>query len=227
MQKILVVEDEPAIADNITYALSTEGFEVTWCATGEEASAVLQNDGIDLVILDIGLPDISGFELCKEIRKTSSVPIVFLTARADEIDKVVGLEIGGDDYVVKPFSPRELAARVKAILRRAPSGGNTGGGVVTSAFTIDKQRKRICYFGKPLDLSRYEYRILEVLTGKPGWVFSRDRLMDLVWEEPEASMDRTVDTHIKTLRTKLRTVKPKLNPIQTHRGLGYSLKESL
>ena len=227
-QKILVVEDEPAIADNIKYALSTEGFDVAWCATGEEAITFLENDEINLIILDVGLPDRNGFDLCKDIRKTSATPIIFLTARSNEIDKVVGLEIGGDDYVVKPFSPRELAARVKAVLRRIPSAReNNSTDIVNFPFLIDKKRKRISYFGKPLDLSRYEYKTLIVLIGRPGWVFSRDQLMDLVWEEPEASMDRTVDTHIKTLRAKLKKVKPKLNPIQTHRGLGYSLKESL
>jgi two-component system catabolic regulation response regulator CreB len=227
-QKILVVEDEPAIADNIKYALSTEGFDVVWCSTSEEAMTILEDDGISLIVLDIGLPDRNGFDLCKDIRKTSALPIIFLTARADEIDRVVGLEIGGDDYVVKPFSPRELAARVKAVLRRTPeTEAESVTNVVTSPFYIDKKRKRISYFGKPLDLSRYEYKILEVLIGRPGWVFSRDQLMDLVWEEPEASMDRTVDTHIKTLRSKLKEVKPKLDPIKTHRGLGYSLKESL
>ena len=206
-QKILVVEDEPAIADNIKYALSTEGFDVVWCATGEEAMTFLENNGISLIVLDVGLPDRNGFDLCRDIRKTSATPIIFLTARADEIDRVVGLEIGGDDYVVKPFSPRELAARVKAVLRRTPSTGkDSPADVVNSPFLIDKKRKRISYFGKPIDLSRYEYKILVVLTGRPGWVFSRDQLMDLVWEEPEASMDRTVDTHIKTLRTKLKQV---------------------
>jgi len=226
--KILVVEDEPAIADNIRYALSTEGMEVVWCGTGEEAMTVLEEDGVDLVVLDIGLPDRNGFDLCKDIRRTSAIPIIFLTARADEVDRVVGLEIGGDDYVVKPFSPRELAARVKAVLRRTPSSaGDEPADVAHSPFLIDKKRKRISYFGKPLDLSRYEYRLLEVLIGRPGWVFSRSRLMDLVWEEPEASMERTVDAHIKTLRAKLKKVKSKLDPIQTHRGMGYSLKESL
>ena len=227
IKRILVVEDEPAIADNITYALSTEGFDVVWCSTGEEALEKLAVDRLSLIVLDIGLPDRSGFDLCREIRKTSAIPVIFLTARADEIDKVVGLEIGGDDYMVKPFSPRELAARVRAVLRRTPDGGGVDTEVVSSAFSIDTKRKRISYFGKPLDLSRYEYRIIEVLAGRPGWVFSRDQLMDMVWEEPEASMDRTVDTHIKTLRSKLKQVKPELNPIQTHRGVGYSLKESL
>jgi two-component system catabolic regulation response regulator CreB len=227
-QKILVVEDEPGIADNIKYALSTEGFDVVWCSTGEEAMTILEDDGISLIVLDIGLPDRNGFDLCRDIRKTSGLPIIFLTARADEIDRVVGLEIGGDDYMVKPFSPRELAARVKAVLRRAPEVQRSSStDVVSSPFHVDKKRKRVSYFGKPLDLSRYEYKILEVLIGRPGWVFSRDQLMDLVWEEPEASMDRTVDTHIKTLRSKLKEVKPKQDPIKTHRGLGYSLKESL
>jgi len=120
-QRILVVEDEPAIADTITYALRTEGFEVAWCSTAEEATRVLHENDISLIVLDVGLPDQNGFDLCKEIRKTSAVPIIFLTARTDEIDRVVGLEIGGDDYVPKPFSPRELAARVKAVLRRFPT----------------------------------------------------------------------------------------------------------
>ncbi len=225
--RILVVEDEPAIADNITYALSTEGFEVTWCPTGGEAMTVLGQAGVSLVVLDIGLPDRNGFDLCKDIRKTSGVPIIFLTARADEVDRVVGLEIGADDYMVKPFSPRELAARVRAVLRRTLSNGDgTTADLSSSPFIIDKPRARICYFGKPLDLSRYEYRLLEVLINRPGWVFSRERLMEMVWEEPEASLDRTVDTHIKTLRAKLARVKPRLKPIRTHRGQGYSLQET-
>ncbi|MFC1498344.1 two-component system response regulator CreB [Verrucomicrobiota bacterium] len=226
--KILIVEDEPAIADNITYALSTEGFESVWCSTAEEAETVLKDDKFNLIVLDIGLPDRNGFDFCKDIRKTSAIPIIFLTARSNEIDKVVGLEIGGDDYMVKPFSPRELAARVKAVLRRTPSATDSENtNIVNSPFFIDKKRMKISYFGKPLDLSRYEYKILEVLIKRPGWVFSRDQLMDLAWEEPEASLDRTVDTHIKTLRAKLKKIKPKIDPIKTHRGLGYSLKESL
>ena len=119
-QKILVVEDEPAIAENIVYALQTEGFEVECCTTGRKARAALAHGAVDLIVLDVGLPDGNGFDLCREIRQSSNVPILFLTARSEEVDRVVGLEIGGDDYVVKPFSPRELSARVKAILRRAP-----------------------------------------------------------------------------------------------------------
>jgi two-component system catabolic regulation response regulator CreB len=232
-QKILVVEDEPAIADNIHYALSTEGFEVLWCATAGEATGILESQGPDLVVLDIGLPDRNGLELCKDIRRTSRIPVIFLTARASDVDKVVGLEIGGDDYMVKPFNPRELTARVKAVLRRACPGAAGSGDKSTSSetgkelFSVDRKRMVISYFGKPLPLSRYEFRILDVLSARPGQVFSRDQLMSMAWEEPDASMDRTVDTHIKTLRVKLRDVRPDLDPIRTHRGLGYSLKESV
>jgi two-component system catabolic regulation response regulator CreB len=226
-QRILVVEDEPAIADTITYALQTEGFEVAWCTTAGEALRVLDENGVSLIVLDVGLPDRNGFDLCKEIRKTSAVPVIFLTARSDEIDRVVGLEIGGDDYVSKPFSPRELAARVKAVLRRVPSKEEaSASGEGQSPFVVDKPRMQIAYYGQPLELSRYEFRILEILLRRPGWVYSRDKLMEMAWEEPDVSMDRTVDTHIKTIRAKLRAIRPGMDPIQTHRGLGYSMKEA-
>lgn len=227
LQHILVVEDEPSIADTITYAMRTEGFDVTWCSTGEELQRVLVKRPADLIILDVGLPDCNGFDLCREIRKTSEIPIIFLTARVSEVDRVVGLEIGGDDYVAKPFSPRELAARVRAILRRMPAGQVEGEAVCgDSPFSLDKERMKIWYYGKPLDLSRYEFRILEVLLRRPGWVYSRDKLMEMAWESPEVSLDRTVDTHVKTIRAKLRAIKPEVDPIQTHRGIGYSLRES-
>lgn len=227
MQRILVVEDEPAIADNITYALETEGFAVDWCATADEALRCLEASTISLIVLDVGLPDRNGFDLCRDIRRTSEVPIIFLTARAAEVDRIVGLEIGADDYMPKPFSPRELAARVRAVLRRVPATDATNGRTSTpSRFVIDAQRMRISYCGEPLDLTRYEYRLLELLLRRPGWVFSREQIMEHVWEEPESSMDRTVDTHVKTIRAKLRRITPESDPIQTHRGLGYSLKET-
>ena len=224
-QRILVVEDEPAIADNINYALSTEGFEVCWCATAAEAETAVQKQPPDLIVLDVGLPDRSGFELCRTIHRHSDVPVIFLTARADEVDRVVGLEIGGDDYMVKPFSPRELTARIKAVLRRTNAPGEPDPrSSAHPSFRIDRNRMEIVYEGVALALSRYEFRLLEVLVNRPGWVFSREQLMDMAWEEPESSMDRTVDTHIKTLRTKLKAVRPAVDPIRTHRGLGYSLK---
>ncbi len=223
--KILIVEDEPAIVDNIQYALETDGFKTIWLSSGMDAISLLSKETIQLVILDIGLPDINGLELCKQIRKRHTLPIIFLTARADEIDRVVGLEIGADDYVVKPFSPRELAARVKAVLRRTKQPGASSSS--PQAFEVNEAKCQISYFGKMLDLSRYEYRILQLFIRRPGFVFSRTQLMDSVWEEPELSMDRTVDAHIKNLRAKLKAIDPDIDPIVTHRGLGYSLKENL
>jgi two-component system catabolic regulation response regulator CreB len=229
-ETILLVEDEPSIADNIIYALDTEGFKVRWHSSGKEALAVLEAEDVDLTILDIGLPDINGFDLAKEIRKRFELPIIFLTARDSEVDRVVGLEIGGDDYVVKPFSPRELTARVRAVLRRsgrtsrAPGPASEPAG--ESPFVTDESKYCILFRGEKLDLSRYEYRLLKVLVKTPGRVFSREKLMELAWDEPDMSLERTVDTHIKTIRQKLRSVDPDHDWIVTHRGIGYSLKDS-
>ena len=225
MATILIVEDEPAIADTIQYALETEGFTPIAAPTGQEALLQLTSEGIDLVILDIGLPDINGLELCKQIRRESALPIIFLTARDDEVDRVVGLEIGGDDYVVKPFSPRELTARVKAVLRRTRSIDQMP--YPRTIWAVDDARRRIEYFGRELGLSRTEFELLRTLIRRPGQVFTRDQLMASVWDEPEASMDRAVDAHIKNLRAKLKRVKPGLDPIVTHRGTGYALKEQI
>lgn len=228
MAKILIVEDEPAIADSITYALQTDGCVVAWKTTGDEALRALLQERFDLVVLDIGLPDLNGFDVCRQIRAHSDIPVIFLTARSAEIDRVVGLELGADDYVPKPFSPRELSARVRAVLRRAkpaPTAPHPVENTGPTPFEIDSHRRKITYFGETLDLSRYEYGLLEVLISRPGWVFTRDMLMDRVWQAPEFSMDRTVDAHVKMLRAKLRGVRPEIEAIQTHRGLGYSLKE--
>lgn len=223
--KILIVEDEPAISETIQYTLETDGFETHCLPSGKPVQSLLDEKAIDLIVLDIGLPDINGVELCKEIRKTHSLPIIFLTARKDEVDRVVGLEIGADDYVVKPFSPRELSARIKAVLRRTqtPDAADPA----HQAFQIDESRRQIAYLGTAVELSRYEYNLLKVLIRRPGHVFSRDQLMDLAWEEPQASMDRTVDAHIKNIRAKLKAITPETDPIMTHRGIGYSLKEDL
>lgn len=220
--RILVVEDEPSIRDAIQYAIESDGCEVACCGTGGDALARLDTSSFDMVVLDVGLPDINGFDVCRKLRRRYTLPVLFLTARSDEIDRVVGLEIGGDDYVTKPFSPRELSARVRAILRRTKSNGATatGGGI----FDVDEERVVIRYHGIPLDLSRCEYRLLFALLAKPGRVFSRAQLMDAAWDEPEASMERTVDTHIKSLRAKLRAVHAEDDPIRTHRGFGYSLE---
>lgn len=228
-KKILIIEDEPSIADNITYALSTEGFDPVCCGTGKDALSILSNTTFEIIILDIGLPDVSGFELLKEIRKTSDTPVICVTARSDEIDRVVGLEIGADDYIVKPFSPRELTARVRAVLRRTTERTSQPPEETCAPsfpFHIDKERYAISYYDEPLELSRYEFRLLCFLISNPGRVYSREQLMTQVWEEPDMSLERTVDTHIKTIRQKLKAIRPDEESIVTHRGLGYSLKES-
>jgi two-component system catabolic regulation response regulator CreB len=232
--RILIVEDEPSIADTIQFPLETDGCVTECCGTGGEAIELLEKERFDLVVLDVGLPDMTGFEVCHRIRATSNVPILFLTARSEEIDRVVGLEIGGDDYVSKPFRPRELSARIRAILRRVslPDQNNrlppaTDDANRSRALSIDQQRKVVRYFGERLTLSRYEFRLLQILASAPGRVYSRSQLMEAAWEEPEASMERTVDAHIKSLRSKLRQVRPEIDAIQTHRGFGYSLLEEL
>jgi two-component system catabolic regulation response regulator CreB len=223
-QTILVVEDEASIAETIVYALQTEGFSPVWKTTGREALAAVEVHPIALVVLDVGLPDMSGFDVCRELRRRQTVPVIFLTARSGEVDKVVGLELGADDYLAKPFSPRELTARVRAVLRRANGSGN-GPPTTAGLWQHDETRCRISYRGCALDLTRNEYRLLGALLASPGRVFSRDQLMTAAWDDPGAALDRTVDAHVKMLRTKLREVAPGADPIVTHRGLGYSLRE--
>ncbi|HUL64608.1 MAG TPA: two-component system response regulator CreB [Burkholderiaceae bacterium] len=232
--RILVVEDEPAIADTIVYALSTEGFSPHWSASAQgalEAAAASAANPFALAILDVGLPDLNGFDLFRRLQQVDpALPAIFLTARTSEIDRVVGLELGADDYVAKPFSPRELIARVRTVLRRikrSQARADAPAPRAQTAFAIDDERKQIRFRGHTLDLSRYEYRLLKVLAERPGRVYSRDELMNLVWDDPAASFDRTVDAHIKQLRAKLRSVDAALDPIQTHRGLGYSLRDDL
>jgi two-component system catabolic regulation response regulator CreB len=230
--RILIVEDEPGIADTLQYALRTDGFEPAWVATGEEALKQMRSQLPALVILDVGLPDINGFELFKQLREVGDVPVVFLTARSDEIDRVVGLELGADDYVPKPFSPRELVARVRSILRRAAktSAAVSNGASPSAAavpLQIDDGRRQIRFYGKLLELSRYEYGLLKTLASRPGHVFTRDTLLERVWDDPGESLDRTVDAHVKTLRAKMKLVAPMLDPIRTHRGTGYALAEDM
>ncbi|CAJ91446.1 two-component system response regulator CreB [Cupriavidus necator] len=224
--RILVVEDEQAIADTILYALRTDGMLAEHCTLGGAALERMRAGAADLVILDVGLPDLSGFEVCRTLRTFSNAPVVFLTARHEEIDRIVGLEIGADDYVVKPFSPRELAARVRAILRRARGGGATAAkSDEVAGFTHDKDGARLAYRGRWLELTRYEYLLLAWLVTHPGRIYSRAQLMECVWEDALDTSDRTVDTHIKTLRAKLREASADgAERIRTHRGMGYSLE---
>jgi len=232
--RILVVEDESGIADTIQYVLATDGFEPVWCGTADAALREFAAQAPALAILDVGLPDLNGFELFKQLQALpggAHTPMLFLTARSDEIDRVVGLELGADDYIAKPFSPRELVARVRTILRRstrpAPAAPAAAPIPAAQPFALDEERRRIRYYGQSLDLSRYEYGILRLLVQRPGRVFTREELLDKVWDGGSDSFDRTVDAHIKTLRAKLKAVAPEVEPIRTLRGSGYALSEDL
>lgn len=220
MPHILIVEDEAAIADTLIYALQAEGHSTAWVTLGTAALEQQRQRPADLVILDIGLPDISGFDTCRQLRRFTEVPVMFLSARDGEIDRVVGLEIGADDYVVKPFSPREVAARVRAILKRmAPRAEPPA---ETALFQLDTLRMLISYRSQPLSLTRHEFRLLQCLLEQPQRVFSREQLLDALGVASDVGYERTIDSHIKSLRAKLRQVAAHAEPIQTHRGLGYS-----
>lgn len=239
--RILLVEDEPGIADTLQYVLSTDGFAPVWCSTAAEALTQFAAEPPALAVLDVGLPDLNGFELFRRLQDLpggKQVPMLFLTARSDEIDRVVGLELGADDYIAKPFSPRELVARVRTILRRSarPAAERAPDAMVatvaplaipTSPWILDEERHQIRFYGRVLELSRYEYGVLRLLVQKPGRVFTRDELLQKVWGDANDSFDRTVDAHIKTLRAKLKVVAPGFEPIRTLRGTGYALSEDL
>jgi len=214
--KILVVEDDPGISEVLVYSLTTAGHQVTHTAKGGEAVKLAAS--AECVILDVGLPDLDGFEVCRKIRKSHDVPIIFLTSRADEIDRVVGLEIGGDDYLSKPFSPRELIARIKAIMRRLSPAAPAS----LAPITLDLEKHVALVKGRAIDLSRLEFELLAVLVKHPGRVFTRNQILDLAWPDGGCVTDRTVDAHIKSIRRKLDD--PDL--IETVRGVGYRLRES-
>ncbi len=219
-----MVEDEAAIADTVLYALRSEGYAARHCVLGREALELLRGGGFDVVVLDVGLPDLSGLEVCRTLRTFSQVPVIFLTARNDEIDRILGLELGADDYMAKPFSPRELVARVRARLRRPVSVAAADGWQRLGEFAIDREGRRIRFGEVGLDLTRYEYALLAALLQRPGAILSRAQLMDRGWDSEADSADRTIDTHVKTLRAKLRAAGAAHDPIRTHRGLGYALE---
>lgn len=223
--KILIVDDEPAISDTLAYALRADGFTAESCTLGGAALDLLERGGHDLLVLDVGLPDISGFDVCRQLRRFSDIPVLFLTARSDEVDRIVGLELGGDDYVAKPFSPREVVSRIRAILRRLrpETRIQTTAPVASPRFAVDGDGLRIAYHGQWLALTRYEYLLLALLLERPGRILNRAQIMEAVWQDSGESFERTVDTHIKTLRGKLRAVRGDEDCIQTHRGLGYSI----
>ena len=235
---VFLVDDEPAIAEAVSFALQAEGFRCRHFATGGACLEALNGERPDLVLLDIGLPDGNGFDFFRRIREQGDVPVIFLTARKEEIDRVVGLEMGADDYVVKPFSLRELMARVRMVIRRsavaaaaplarsgaAPAAAPTAVPQVIGRFQHDPRRCQIHYAASLLDLTLHEYRLLEVLLRHVGRVFTRAQLLDQAWEAPDHRLDRTIDSHIKSLRAKLRAIDANADPIHTHRGMGYSLE---
>jgi two-component system alkaline phosphatase synthesis response regulator PhoP len=222
-ERILVVDDEASILQLLSYNLTRAGYEVVTAESGEQALQVAKRESFDLVLLDVMLPGMDGFEVCKEVRKSSAVPILMLTARGEEIDRVIGFEIGADDYVAKPFSPRELLGRVKAILRRTKKGAESekGDTLAFGPLSINFVTYEVLMNGTQVDLTPTEFQILKLLCQHPGRVFSRDELVDRVIGQDFYGDVRTIDVHIRHLRAKIeeRPSDPKL--IETVRGAGY------
>jgi len=223
-QRILVVEDEPAIAESVAYALGRDGFSVTLAATVTEASALA--DAADLVILDLMLPDGSGFDLIGRWRKNKHIPVIVLSSRDGEADRVVALEAGADDYVTKPFSPREVVARVRAVLRRSQTELGSGGAISTPPISLDAATRRARANGTNLELTRVEFDVLACLLEQPGRVYSRVELIARVWGDGFAITDRTIDSHVKALRKKVAEAGAEPGLIETVRGVGYRVTDA-
>jgi DNA-binding response OmpR family regulator len=216
---ILLVDDEESVQKLLTYPLQQEGFRVLQAGDGEEALRRFEAEHVDLVVLDLMLPRLDGLEVCRRLRAQSTVPIIMLTARDDELDKVVGLELGADDYITKPFSIREFRSRVRALLRRAalsPDGGNRDV-IAIDGLAIDLSKRLVELDGRQIDLTYVEFELLRALVAKPGRVFSRQALLQGLWGDYAYREPRTIDVHIRHLREKLGD--PEL--IQTVRGVGY------
>ena len=209
-KQILVVEDDPRIAETLIHVLNEQDFEATRVATILEAREALIVNVFSAIVLDVKLPDGNGFEFCKELRKTNDIPILFLTSISKEVDKIVGLEIGADDYVTKPFSPREVSARLKAIIKRVKEPIPVNQNI---QFKVDEEKKRITYKDELLETRPIEYAILKLLIKRPGRVFSREEIIDYCWpDDPNMDSNRTVDTHIKTIRKKIGSINPLVDP---------------
>jgi DNA-binding response OmpR family regulator len=219
---ILLVDDEDAVQKLLTYPLEHEGFRVVQARDGEEALRRFESEHVDLVVLDLMLPKVDGLEVCKRLRAASSVPIIMLTARDDELDKVVGLELGADDYITKPFSIREFRSRVRALLRRAALGGASGtrDQIRVEALTLDLAKRTTELDGRRIDLTYVEFELLRTLAARPGRVFSRQALLQSLWGDYAYREPRTIDVHVRHLREKL----DDMELIQTVRGVGYRLR---
>ena len=228
MPKILVVEDEPSLVDALEYGLASEGFDVVTSTHGEESLRLFDRERPDLVLLDVMLPGIPGTEVCKRIRSTSAVPIIMLTARGAEIDKVVGLELGADDYVTKPFSMRELTARVRAVLRRGgePDLPDAGAPLEVGGIRMDSERYEVSARGEPVELPPKEFALLELLLRNAGRVLTRDVIIDRVWGGDYVGDTKTLDVHIKRLRSRLEPDPHQPRLIVTVRGVGYKFADT-
>jgi phosphate regulon transcriptional regulator PhoB len=223
-KNILIVDDEPDIVELISYNLKKEGFHLSTALDGEEALQKVRTGHLDLIILDLMLPGIHGMELCRILRnnpRTAHVPIIMLTARGEESDKVRGLETGADDYMTKPFSPKELIARVKAVLRRSRERTTEDKTIRLGDLTIEIETFSVSKHGAPLNLSATEYKLLLYLAQRRGRVFSREQLLDAVWKEEAFVESRTVDVHIRRLRTRIEDDPSNPRYLRTRRGVGY------
>ena len=222
MKHVLIVEDEKKLADILIAYLNKEQFRVTHYESGNGVSDWVKNNQPNIILLDLMLPDVNGKDLCKEIRQFSAVPIIMVTAMIDEIDRLIGLELGADDYVCKPFSPKEVVARVKAVLRR--SEGDFNQGEIYDAFEVNDETYSIKLHGDRLDLTPVEFRLLKMFIQSPGRVFNRDQILDNIFEDGRIVLDRTVDTHVKNLRHKLKTASPEHDYVRSVYGIGYSFE---
>lgn len=223
MSRVLVVEDEESYSDALAYMLRKEGFEVAIAATGDDALAEFDRAGADIVLLDLMLPGIPGTEVCRQIRQTSNVPVIMVSAKDDEVDKVVGLELGADDYVTKPYSPRELVARIRAVLRRGVEPDLAPMTLEVGNVRMDVERHIVTVGGDEVRLPLKEFELLEMFLRNPGRVLTRGQLIDRVWGSDYVGDTKTLDVHVKRLRAKLEDnpAEPKL--LTTVRGLGYKL----
>ena len=224
MRQVLVVDDEARIREVVQYALEREGYRVSAVDDGGKAVDALARGAFDLVVLDVMLPGVDGLEVCRRVRATSKVPILFLSARSDEIDRVLGLELGGDDYLVKPFSPRELVARVKAVLRRAETKSEDPDPkkkkLAHGKITIDPERHEVTWGASQVDLTPTEFGLLASLIERPGVVLSRGQLMQRAYSYDNLVTERTIDTHVRRIRAKFRALGAD-DPIATVHGVGY------
>ena len=218
MSKVLIVEDEPKLAELVADYLKAAGYEAHSLANGLEAIPWVKSNAPDLLVLDLMLPGRDGLEICKELRTFSDVPVIMVTARVEEVDRLIGLEVGADDYLCKPFSVRELVARVKALLRRPRSAAAPAG------LIIDEGKHQVSLDGKTIELTPVEFRLLAALAAQPGRVFPRDSLLEKLYADHRVVTDRTVDAHVKNLRRKLEEVRPGADLVRSIYGVGYKLE---